>query len=227
MEGCRGWRRPGRSLLVFSPWSLFLRGRAAIPSPALLVRYGSYGLLRTLGSRGTVRLKARVKQPAVAVVFEVSLDRGRTWATVGIDNDPSKGWSTRWKTLGLNGPARIRASRVGVPPERHAINVHVDNEPPKAHLRTSPHLFSPNGDGRRDLTRLKLRTNEPASVRVPREEGRSNLEAVEAPSAQGSKANDRLARRELPAPPARRPLQPGRLREGSGRAARAACLRKW
>lgn len=112
--------------------------------------------------RKTVELKARIDGPTAAVVFEVSLDRGKTWATVGVDNDPAQGWRAQWNTLKYTGKARIRASRVGLPLERHAVNVRVDNTPPRVRLTASSRLFSPNDDGRRDATRFRMRVDEPA-----------------------------------------------------------------
>jgi peptidoglycan/xylan/chitin deacetylase (PgdA/CDA1 family) len=116
--------------------------------------------------RGTVPLKAHASEATAAVLFEVSLDGGQTWTPVGIDDDPADGWEARWNTLEYNGRARLRASSAGVPPERDAVSVHVDNTAPRAELHAKPRLFSPNRDGRRDTTRLKLRTNEPVRARL-------------------------------------------------------------
>jgi peptidoglycan/xylan/chitin deacetylase (PgdA/CDA1 family) len=113
-----------------------------------------------------VSVIARTKGLSAGVAFEVSLDGGRTWAPVDADVvEGRKGWRARWDSRRLNGPAGLRATRVGEPVASDVVKVRVDNRRPSLRVSTQP-AFSPNGDGRKDVLPVQLRTNEPTKARI-------------------------------------------------------------
>lgn len=61
---------------------------------------------------GVVPIKAVARGSAQMVAFQWSQDRGTTWQPIGIDVDPSAGWSTTWDTTAIRGVTLLRATAI-------------------------------------------------------------------------------------------------------------------
>jgi peptidoglycan/xylan/chitin deacetylase (PgdA/CDA1 family) len=109
---------------------------------------------------GTVTLSADAPG-AMEVAFDRSVDGG-PWASVGTDHDGSDGWSVRWTTAPLDGPTIVRAT-AGEDVATVAVTL---VNPPRVTLGVRPLRFSPNRDGRKDSTTIRVHVNEAASVRL-------------------------------------------------------------
>lgn len=116
---------------------------------------------------GRVQVKATTTGLATEVSFDWSKDGSDTWQPIGVDVQGNDGWAVTWKTNGYSGPARVRATANSpVTPSEDVISLSVDNRPPTARLGVSRRAFSPNGDGRKDATKLTLRANEPSQLKL-------------------------------------------------------------
>lgn len=114
---------------------------------------------------GSVETRVTTIGPVTSVEFAASWDAGATWIWFGTDVDPIDGWAATWETAGSSGPASLRATATdGTARVAAAIGVVVDNQPPTPTLELTRRVFSPNGDGRLDATRIVLTLPEPASV---------------------------------------------------------------
>jgi peptidoglycan/xylan/chitin deacetylase (PgdA/CDA1 family) len=114
---------------------------------------------------GSVETRVTTIGPVTSVAFEASWDAGATWIALGTDIDPVDGWTAMWETAGSSGPASLRATATdGTASVAAVVGVVVDNQPPTPTLELTRRVFSPNGDGREDATRIVLTLPEPASV---------------------------------------------------------------
>ncbi|MDQ3954372.1 MAG: polysaccharide deacetylase family protein [Actinomycetota bacterium] len=109
-----------------------------------------------VGTRGDVK----------AVTFEWSR-RGVIWHPIGIDVIGSNRWATTWQTGDYNGPAIIRATAHGITQRaRDRVHVRVVNKAPRLKVSVSPDPFSPNTDGKKDKTTIKIKPNKPVDLTV-------------------------------------------------------------
>lgn len=110
--------------------------------------------------RGRVTITATAPPETTEVRFEVALDGG-DFTLVHVDTDPTDGWSATWDSNRYTGSALLRATAVaGDALTMDEVRVFVDNSPPEAAVRVSQRAFSPNGDGRKDSTRVKVTASE-------------------------------------------------------------------
>lgn len=165
-RGLPGWVATGAVISAMLPSVLYGAPATGEPQPAAVEPIEIIAPAPGAWVTGVVKVQAKTQGPTVAVLFEVSLDKGDTWAPIALDEDSSDGWRAQWDSLEYNGPAALRASKVGADPVSDAVNVKVDNEAPRSGLTVRPSPFSPNHDGRRDKARIKLRTNEPTRAHI-------------------------------------------------------------
>jgi peptidoglycan/xylan/chitin deacetylase (PgdA/CDA1 family) len=110
----------------------------------------------------SVMVEAQTTGSVTSVTFETSVDGGTTWALVRTDAEPSDGWSATWDAAGVNGPATVRATATdGGTSASSSVDVVVDTTPPGIEIRLTNPAFSPNDDGRADLTGFELHLTEP------------------------------------------------------------------
>lgn len=107
---------------------------------------------------GDVGVGFQVAPASGPVTFEWSPDEGITWTLIGVDEDPSDGFSALWSTGEYSGPAIVRA--IAATGESQQVSVSVDNAPPGLRLARSALRLSPNDDGRRDVLTLNVRIAE-------------------------------------------------------------------
>ena len=115
----------------------------------------------------TVDVRATTTGTPLSVRFEWSKDDGQSWIPIATDVVSADGWAAEWETRPYSGPATVRAvvtDGVGEDEDRHRVRVH--NRPLRTTVRAAPDPFSPNGDGRKDATRITVSTVVPARVRV-------------------------------------------------------------
>lgn len=106
---------------------------------------------------------AATSESAYSVIFEASTDGGSTWAAAGTDDTPDDGFYAVWNSGGHNGPALLRGTALSDGPQESAtVKVKVDNRAPRISVEATTSPFSPNGDERKDRTKLKLTSDESA-----------------------------------------------------------------
>lgn len=146
---------------MFRIWAVLglVAALVAGATPARATTFGitSPGSGETLS--GPVLLTATVPDATEPVVFEWSRD-GATWLHIGSDADGSDGWSVRWTTAPLDGPATVRATAGEL---TDAVDVVLVNAPLVSQSVSAPR-FSPNADGRLETTTITVRVNEPARI---------------------------------------------------------------
>ena len=116
---------------------------------------------------GTVEVRATTTGPVLGVRFEWSTDDGETWMPIGTDAVGADGWSALWETRPYSGPARVRAVATDGTTERadgHEISVL--NTVLTVRVRAHPNVFSPNGDGRKDVSQIRVSSTVPARFTV-------------------------------------------------------------
>lgn len=113
---------------------------------------------------GTERLVARSTRRPTAVRFEWSPDRA-LWRPIGVDASRGRDSSTRWDTRVHHGKAWVRVvAHFGTETARDAVKVRVFNGSPNVRVKASPRRFSPNRDGAKDRTSIRVTTNKDAGV---------------------------------------------------------------
>ena len=112
---------------------------------------------------GPVVVTAAAPAETVSVEFSWSLD-GAVWSRIAIDGDPADGWQALWDSRPHNGVVMLRATASGGPSA--TITVTVDNAAPVVSASLAATSFSPNGDGRKDVTVLTVASSEPALVDI-------------------------------------------------------------
>lgn len=114
-----------------------------------------------------VPVEATTTGPAVSVTFAWSADGGASWQPIETDVSGGPTWSAVWSSTPHDGPARLRATATdGAEEATDQIGVIVDNTAPDVSVNVVPTPFSPNGDGRRDRTTIRVSVSEAASIRV-------------------------------------------------------------
>jgi peptidoglycan/xylan/chitin deacetylase (PgdA/CDA1 family) len=116
--------------------------------------------------RGTVALAATAPDGTTSVEFARSSDGGATWHVIATDSDPAGGWTSAWDTTTAPDGSTTLQATAAPGGEIGAEDVIVDNTPPSTEVHAVPALFSPNGDGRRDRTTIRVHLDEPASLAV-------------------------------------------------------------
>jgi len=112
---------------------------------------------------GVVRVSVSAPPEASWVDFSLSTD-GTSWAPISTDGDGSDGWWVAWDSRPREGRVWLRAtSSDGA---TATLPVVLDNAPPGLVAWAEPRAFSPNGDGRRDRMRVRVRIDEGAHVRI-------------------------------------------------------------
>jgi peptidoglycan/xylan/chitin deacetylase (PgdA/CDA1 family) len=112
---------------------------------------------------GVVLVGASTPAAAASVEFLWSSD-GVHWIVIATDTDASDGWSVSWDTRPFNGVAELKAVADGA--ASPIVSVTVDNTPPGLALSVAPSSFSPNGDRRKDTTRVTVLVTEPVALAV-------------------------------------------------------------
>ena len=125
---------------------------------------------------GTVTLRARTTGVVTSVLFEWAQARTGPWTTIGpgVPNAEATVWTLQWDTDGIDGPVVVRATASdGTSDVRDTIDLVLDNQPDVT-VTVAPDPFSPNGDGRKDGTTLRVDTDESgrAVVEIVDAEGR-------------------------------------------------------
>ncbi|HEX3326266.1 MAG TPA: polysaccharide deacetylase family protein [Actinomycetota bacterium] len=112
-------------------------------------------------------IAASAPADTTSVIFDRSTDGGNHWTVIATDSTSDNGWDSVWDTGKFSGTALLRAQATTLlGDETDIITVRVDNARPKVVLKTSRHAFSPNGDGRYDNLRVKVRATERVTVKI-------------------------------------------------------------
>jgi peptidoglycan/xylan/chitin deacetylase (PgdA/CDA1 family) len=112
---------------------------------------------------GRVVITAAAPAATTSVEFSWSVD-GTVWSPIGLDTEPADGWQAIWDSRSHVGAVRLRAVASGG--ASAIITVTVDNTAPVVSAKAAPAYFSPNGDGRKDVTVLALAASETAIVDI-------------------------------------------------------------
>ena len=114
---------------------------------------------------GLVTIEAVTEGTVVSVEFSWRRASGATWTTIGAGVPDGDVWTALWDTGNLNGAAVLRAAASdGFTLSEDLIDIVLDNVAPDVTVSATPEPFSPNGDGRKDHTRLVVETGEPTEV---------------------------------------------------------------
>ena len=115
---------------------------------------------------GTERIVARTSGVATAVRFEWSPDRA-LWRPIGFAAPRARESSARWDTRVHSGKAWVRVvAHFGAETARDAVEVRVFNGSPTLNISATPKTFSPNSDGRKERTRIRVSSNKDGRVVV-------------------------------------------------------------
>ena len=123
---------------------------------------------------GVEKVVARTSRTATLVRFEWSPDRA-LWRPIEVVVPSGRETSARWDTTVYNGRAWVRVvAHFGSEADRDVVPVRVFNGTPTVKITASPRAFSPNGDGRKDHTRVRVSSNKDGRivVRAVRNDGR-------------------------------------------------------
>ncbi|MEA2508170.1 MAG: peptidoglycan-N-acetylglucosamine deacetylase [Actinomycetota bacterium] len=83
--------------------------------------------------------------------------KGTTWSPIDTDRTKGDRWSVSWKLPAYVGRALVRAVAIRASTRIHdTAAVRIDNPP--LTIRSSRHAVSPNGDGRKDTTTIRVRS---------------------------------------------------------------------
>jgi peptidoglycan/xylan/chitin deacetylase (PgdA/CDA1 family) len=97
-----------------------------------------------------------------AVTFKWSTN-GSKWLTIKTDSVGRDRWTVSWKLPAYVGPVLVRAVGIKASTRRRdTALVQVDNPP--LTISSSRHAFSPNGDGRKDATTIRVRSLKGAHI---------------------------------------------------------------
>src|SRR5919109_891661 len=107
---------------------------------------------------------AQASDPTIKSVTFAWSAEGVAWKNLGTDTTGPK-WSTTWDTASHNGQALLRATADGAG-EADVNRVIVDNASPVLRLQVAQAAFSPNGDGHRDASSVRISASEPVSISV-------------------------------------------------------------
>jgi hypothetical protein len=119
------------------------------PTPGTRLSHHTMLVAQTTGSFTVVRFKWS--------------KNGTKWSPIKTDPVGSHRWSASWKLPAYVGPALLRA--VGIKASTRMLAtalVQVDNPP--LTVSSSRHAFSPNGDGRKDATIIRVRSLKGAHI---------------------------------------------------------------
>ena len=113
---------------------------------------------------------------AEQVVFEFSANDGESWVFIAVDGNPGDGFTAVWDTGASNGSFLVQATAsAGDLIASESVGVIVDNRAPNVSVRATTSPFSPNGDGIKDTTRLRVRSDEPALLKLELVAGRRRV----------------------------------------------------
>lgn len=148
--------------LVVAPTPLALsRELNVIEPPSVTITYPSENDVVS----DSVAIHADASPETAGVHFQVSTDGGGTWEPVLTDSDGSDGWTASWDSGPYSGDASLRASATSPSgATADVVDVDVDNSRPVVAVAATNAAFSPNADGRKDLTTLTVTSDEPASL---------------------------------------------------------------
>ena len=113
--------------------------------------------------RGQVVITASAPAETASVEFAWSRD-GVVWSRIAIDGERADGWQAAWDSRPHEGVVKLRATASDG--ASATITVTVDNTAPVISAELAPTYFSPNGDGRKDVTVLAVAVRETAIVDI-------------------------------------------------------------
>jgi peptidoglycan-N-acetylglucosamine deacetylase len=118
---------------------------------------------------GTVQVEAATSGTVSQVAFEWAVTAAGPWTPIDVDTTGADGWTASWSTAPYTGPAVLRAVATDATTMDEAIDtitVLVDNVAPSVSVAVAPTPFSPNGDGRKDVTTITVESDEAGEVVV-------------------------------------------------------------